>query len=36
MTFGIEVYMKKKEFLVKDGAILFNTAFFKETIPLVF
>ena len=36
MTFGIEVYMKKKEYLVKDGAILFNTAFFKETIPLVF
>ena len=35
MTFGIEVYMKKKEYLVKDGAILFNTAFFKETISFL-
>ena len=34
MTFGIEVYMKKKEYLVKDGALLFNFAFFKESIPL--
>ena len=34
MTFGIEVYMKKKEYLVKNGALLFNSAFFKETIPL--
>ena len=32
MTFGIEVYMKKKEYLVKDGTKLFHTAFFKESI----
>ena len=31
MTFGIEVYMKRKEYLV-NGANLFNYAFFKETI----
>ena len=32
MTFGIEVYMKRKEYLVNNGANLFNYAFFKETI----
>ena len=32
MTFGIEVYMKKKEYLVNNGANLFNYAFFKQTI----
>ena len=32
MTFGIEVYMKRKEYLVNDGANLFNYAFFQQTI----
>ena len=35
MTCGIELYMKKKEYLVKDGSKLFNSAFFKDPLPLV-
>jgi hypothetical protein len=35
MTFGIELYMKKKEYLVKDGSKLFNSAFFKDPLPIV-
>ena len=33
MTCGLEVYMKKKEYLVKDGTFLFNSAFFKDPLP---
>jgi hypothetical protein len=29
----IEVFMKKKEYLVKDGSFLFNSAFFKDPVP---
>jgi hypothetical protein len=29
----LEIYMKRKEYLVKDGSFLFNTAFFKDPCP---
>ena len=29
----IEIYIKRQEYLVKDGSNLFNTAFFKEHVP---
>ena len=29
----IEVYIKREEYLVKDGSFLFNSAFFKEPVP---
>jgi hypothetical protein len=35
MTCGIELYMRKKEYLVKDGSKLFNSAFFKDPLPIV-
>ena len=31
----IELYIKGKEYLVKDGSTLFNTAFFKEPVPTI-
>jgi hypothetical protein len=29
----IEIFIKKKEYLVKDGSFLFNSAFFKDPVP---
>ena len=29
----IEIYIKRQEYLVKDGSFLFNSAFFKEPVP---
>ena len=31
----IEIYIKRQEYLVKDGSTLFNTAFFKEPVPTI-